>query len=724
MALPLPDLDTRRFADLADEARAAIPRFAPAWTDHNLSDPGITLNELVAAELDRLMYAVNRVTDRDRRTVLRLLGFAPLPPAPARAMIAFRTAAAPRTVSAGTVVQARDPGGSPVPFRTDADVRVGTVALAAVQVGDAGAMADVTRAVRDRRAIPALGLDPDPARQSSLLLGFDGAPEAGFELSLALACGSDEDPARIAAEYGPAAVATHHGARTVWEAWDGTAWQPIAGVVDGTRALTRDGRVTLPIAAVLPVVALAPSPVPCAWVRCRLDAGRHDVAPTLVGVAVHAVSGAQQIAASSVVTLAAGCAVPAGHEPAAGTAAGLSLAVGLDGVATAAAAGVADLPDVTVTHYAAATAAATGSLTMEAAVAGLGDRSPHQQLVLPGAPVAAGTVAVWVATGTAGLPVAIVPGFDASGPDDLVATLDAQTGTLVFGDGRRGRTLAEDETVLARYDRTLAAAGNLRPDAKGDVDPTLAVALPFGATGGADAEAVVHAAGRAARLLMAHERLLELVSADGPPTLDLVDPVAVAGRQAPERALNEADLERIVLDAAGCRVVRARAFAELDPALPGLRAAGAASVIVVPGLPVGRPEPTGGLLAAVRQTVERRRLVGSRIVVAAPTYVVVAVKATLSALPGVAAATAEVAARAAIDAYLDPVTGGPDGRGWPFGRDVYRADVMARLDAADGIDAVVSLDLIGPDGVSCGNVCVPPMALAAPGEHVLEVLVP
>ena len=74
MALPLPELDSRRFADLADEARAAIPRRAPVWTDYNYSDPGITLTELVAAELDRLMYAVNRVTDLDRRTLLRLLG--------------------------------------------------------------------------------------------------------------------------------------------------------------------------------------------------------------------------------------------------------------------------------------------------------------------------------------------------------------------------------------------------------------------------------------------------------------------------------------------------------------------------------------------------------------------------------------------------------------------------------------------------------------------------
>ena len=179
-----------------------------------------------------------------------------------------------------------------------------------------------------------------------------------------------------------------------------------------------------------------------------------------------------------------------------------------------------------------------------------------------------------------------------------------------------------------------------------------------------------------------------------------------------------------MLAAPGCRIVRARAFAEVDPELPGLRVAGTATVVVVPGLPLGRPTPTPGLLGAVRRVVENRRLVGSRLIVAPPVYVIVAVRATLLALPGVSVQAAQAAARTAIDSYLDPVAGGRDGRGWPFGRDVYRADAMAVLDRAAGIDAIVALDLIGPDGASCGNVCVPPTALVAPGEHVFEVTLP
>ena len=56
MAIELPNLDDHTYAELVDEARASIPVLYPAWTDHNPSDPGMTLVELLAwlAETVRL----------------------------------------------------------------------------------------------------------------------------------------------------------------------------------------------------------------------------------------------------------------------------------------------------------------------------------------------------------------------------------------------------------------------------------------------------------------------------------------------------------------------------------------------------------------------------------------------------------------------------------------------------------------------------------------------
>src|SRR5207237_9166384 len=48
MRLPEIQLDDRRFQDLVSEARVRIARTCPEWTEHTVSDPGITLTELFA----------------------------------------------------------------------------------------------------------------------------------------------------------------------------------------------------------------------------------------------------------------------------------------------------------------------------------------------------------------------------------------------------------------------------------------------------------------------------------------------------------------------------------------------------------------------------------------------------------------------------------------------------------------------------------------------------
>jgi hypothetical protein len=73
MSLKLPDLDDRRYEDLVDEARASIPHLHPGWTDHNPSDPGITLVELFAWLVEMVLYRVNRVTPQTYDVFLKLL---------------------------------------------------------------------------------------------------------------------------------------------------------------------------------------------------------------------------------------------------------------------------------------------------------------------------------------------------------------------------------------------------------------------------------------------------------------------------------------------------------------------------------------------------------------------------------------------------------------------------------------------------------------------------
>jgi hypothetical protein len=71
--LTVPNLDDLRWEDLLAEGRSLIPASAPDWTNHNPSDPGITLIELFAFVCEKLIYQLNRVSDRNVAEFLSLL---------------------------------------------------------------------------------------------------------------------------------------------------------------------------------------------------------------------------------------------------------------------------------------------------------------------------------------------------------------------------------------------------------------------------------------------------------------------------------------------------------------------------------------------------------------------------------------------------------------------------------------------------------------------------
>lgn len=91
MPLPEPILDDLRFQrDLVDEARRRIIRYCPEWTDYNLSDPGITLIELFAWMTEMIVYRLNRVPEKNYIKFLELLGLQLQPASSARTELTFR----------------------------------------------------------------------------------------------------------------------------------------------------------------------------------------------------------------------------------------------------------------------------------------------------------------------------------------------------------------------------------------------------------------------------------------------------------------------------------------------------------------------------------------------------------------------------------------------------------------------------------------------------------
>src|SRR6266566_4379479 len=82
MALPVPNLDDRRFQDLVDDAKRLVQQRCPEWTDHNVSDPGVTLIETFAWMTDQVLYRLNRIPERNYIKFLELIGVRLFPPPP------------------------------------------------------------------------------------------------------------------------------------------------------------------------------------------------------------------------------------------------------------------------------------------------------------------------------------------------------------------------------------------------------------------------------------------------------------------------------------------------------------------------------------------------------------------------------------------------------------------------------------------------------------------
>src|SRR5262245_53668080 len=125
--IPAPKLDDREFDDIVAEALRLIPRYAPEWTNHNPSDPGITLIELAAWMTDLILWRLNRVPEKNYIAFLNLLGIKLKAPQAARGLLQFSLVegAPQQIVPVGTQVatpQATDE--DTISFETERDLIV------------------------------------------------------------------------------------------------------------------------------------------------------------------------------------------------------------------------------------------------------------------------------------------------------------------------------------------------------------------------------------------------------------------------------------------------------------------------------------------------------------------------------------------------------------------------------------------------------------------------
>lgn len=652
MPLPFPTLDRLTYDELVAEARRSLPALAPGWTDYNAHDPGITLIELFAWLAEGASYRLDNIPDESYRAFLRLAGVVPRPAQVAETMLVFQSTASAQSVSSGIRVQSKDGN---ILFQTTAPLFVSGAKLQAVVSGADSTFEDVTvRNTPTAATFLPFGMKPQPG--DALYLGFDRvlAP-LDTEVTLGVWTGNtledyvtrqrlateqiavEDEAARLC----PGGVSPHqpdwrqhYGARTVWEYYAETKqWQPLQAVVDETRALTLGGTVLFKAPAV-------DTHVP-GGVALPSSLDKYFIRCRLERGAYDCPPRMAYVALN---------AVEARHA--------------------------VDVPQQTPRS--------TGRAT--------------QSFELDNKPGVLDSIKITVIlNGVADGEWQVASTWDGIGAHKRTCILDADAGTLVFGDGRIGRVPPAGAEIKVNYQAGGGVSGNvvagtlvqLAPN-----QPLIQVQQPFTAYGGVAAETLNDAKARAVR---------EFAT--------------------PTRAVTLADFETLALATPGVLVSRAHAIPDYHPVMNCIPVSGNTTVVVLPPCPEERPEPTTALLTTVQRYLERRRVLTSEIHVVGPHYSTVTVSARLWARPEVDRRALMREARRALAQFFHPLKGGPDGRGWPIGRAVYRAELLALLNDVNGVLYVEDMTWLvdGQPASRCGNITMCRHDLVASGIHEITV---
>jgi hypothetical protein len=298
-----------------------------------------------------------------------------------------------------------------------------------------------------------------------------------------------------------------------------------------------------------------------------------------------------------------------------------------------------------------------------------------------------------------------VPDFARSGPAQRVFRVDRARRRIEFGDGLTGRIPRPDPGVAPGQPNVrmavavgAGAGGNVgaRLTWSGDVAGDVRATTLVEAVGGLEAETIDQARVRISGLL---ERV--------------------------ERAVTAKDHVTLAEGTPGVAIARAHAAVGFHPGFPCSVVPGAVTVFVVPWAPrgeatraeewVGAPVPDPGALAAVRARLEQARMVGTEVWVCPPRYRTVRLSVRVLGDP-VDPASARLRIDAALRRFLDPLEGGDDRSGWPFG-DPIRPSVLMREAVPVVEDGEIESVAIGLDGADpsedCEEVALGPHDLAA-----------
>jgi Baseplate J-like protein len=667
--LPSPILDDRSYQQLRDELIRRIPVYAPDWTDRNASDPGITLIELFAFLGENLLYRFNQIPDATKLAFLRLLQIPLRPATSARAMV--------------TLVNT-DPTGSPVLVPIATELKAGSVPFQSVSEVSVWPL-EITAMGKIVAPPPDA---PDSTEFTQAAIDARGGIKAGEQAAYYITQLVPPDPS--ATDAAPVDFSIAAKPVDYQKSVDGAIW--IAVRRTKTTDLTKlgGGRLSLgfvpdPEVPSIDEIDPCPGPTPSngdemIW---QASTGRLDASglPTYTAIAVEgdttrglAAQGSVQLRLPDDITTLGVAALDdldrAGTDTFPPQIEDADQAASVVFWLRAARRNPArPLPKVLFIGINAAEAAQMIKAPTE--FIGTGNAGASQTYTLVHKPVIDGSARIQVEEAGNWTDWQSVDGFEASREDSRHYVLDPEAGTIVFGNGVRGRAPQIGERIRAlEYRYGGGPDGNVPAKAINKVTGIANVASsnPLPAAGGAPGETV----------------------ADG------IERVPAEFRRH-DRAVTESDFRELALATPGAGVGRAECMPLFDPRTKITDAAGVVTVVVWPREDVKHPNaplPDRTLLNAVCKFLDARRLITTELNVIPPTYKKVAVSVGLQAKPGYGIEAVRRWVELVIRQYLAPLPPyGPAGGGWPLGRAVYGPELEAAALQVEGVQFIDCLRL-------------------------------
>lgn len=337
------------------------------------------------------------------------------------------------------------------------------------------------------------------------------------------------------------------------------------------------------------------------------------------------------------------------------------------------------------------TVSATQGKTITDEYLGLSNGLPHQKFVLKNKPI---IFSESQKVSVQNLNYLEVDDFDASGPEDLHYILDKEKGEISFGDGINGYIPPKDAKIVVNSYRTGGGEiGNVK-------ERTINQIIDFKLTG---------------------INVINLNAASGGMEKESLEDAIISLRKdlkEPYQAVTSNDYEYIAKATPGLRIRRVKAIENKKKALM--------NIIVVPEAIENskvKPELSESSRVAIYRHLCKHRLITTQIEVNSPEYIQITVTATVRVKQGYNLDNMGQKIEGSLKMFLDPLIGGINGKGWPFGRSVFKSEIYECINNVNGVDCIQQVSM--ENGEYAGDkINISPNGLVYSERHYIKVLGP